>query len=662
MFNLDIRVGLAGNGTPIFMATGTHPALGRVFGAVYDAGRRIWMYPAFYPAAKKVLHDLDVMSHDFHVTLSEAAKKHITDLGHVEESVANRQLPAGFEFVTKPYDHQVLGLCHAWWLLRSALFYEAGLGKSKIAVDLLRLRKHTGNNNTALVLGPLVTVVNWGREIDLHSGGALTWKALHGTPKERSAIIEEIKETRPDVVLMTYDTVRTTGQRVNDELSYDTVIIDESHKIKCWSARATVSTYDLVQKASRRVLMTGSPTQGDPRDTYGQFKVLGDCFMPEDYRQFKRKFLETPSEISHVVTGFKNLDILNGRVTFLALHKTKDECLDLPEQVVVDVSYNMSRSQKVMHNQIVDEMAIDPNLLAMFLYGNQLLLPPASRLPHRAAALTKLLQIASGFLITNPIDDAFCDAAEPGGCKYLKHCVAERIRPKTKRCLVDSTPLPNIITDLDENPKLEALVDLCQQVFATPTNKMIIWCWFEHELDLVSARLTKEGWGHVRVDGNTSQHAQLLIDQFTEQPTMRVYLAQTSTGVGVTINVATYMTFFSLPFSLTMYRQAIDRNYRIGQTQKVTVYRLLGKGTPEPAIAKLLDVKVDVDAALTHRIDCMLCEQNPVCIANGVVPFDPTCKYKRGIDRPTTRARAFDVIEGLQGPPGQEDPADPEDL
>lgn len=650
--NLEIRVGNAGNGTPVFMTPALHPAFGRPFGAVYDAGRKLWMYPAFYPAAKKVLHDLDVMSKDFHVSFSDAALSHMKDLERVEESVANRALPQGFEFVTKPYDHQIEGLCHLFWLLRSALFYDPGLGKSKIAVDLIRLMRHVGRRKTALVLGPLVTVTNWGREIDRHSDKTLRWVALHGTPKEKAEMLDAIEANPPDVVLMTYDGVRTMTKDIIDRIPYDTVICDESHNVKSWQSERTVATYEVAQKASRRALMTGSPTQGDPRDTYGQFKILGDCFMPEDYRRFKRQFLESPSPISHVVTGFKNLDVLNGRVTFLSLRKTKEECLDLPEQVIVDVEYELSRTQKVIHNQLVEEMEIDPDLLAIFMFGNQVELPPAARLPHRAAVLLKLLQIASGFLITNPIDDSFCDRVEEGGCRHLPLCVENRVRPHTPRCRVDSTRLEDVITVFDENPKLDACADLLTQILAEPSHKVIVWCVFEKELDMLSARFDAEGWGHVRVDGSNSKHAQTLIDEFSEKPELRIYLAQVSTGVGVTINAATYMIFYSLPFSLTTYKQDIDRNYRIGQTNKVTVYRLLGKGTPEIAIAKLLDVKVDVDTALTQRMDCMPCSKNLDCFSQGIQPFDPGCVHKRKIARPVTRARAFEEIEGFAPEPG----------
>jgi superfamily II DNA or RNA helicase len=606
---ITVRIGAASNGTPVFTCASQHQALGRVFGAVYDDKRCLWMMPAFWPASELTLNDLEVLSKSLPIVLSDSAKRHVADLDNHKKSLAERALPAGFDFVTKPYDHQILGLCHAWWCLRSALFYEAGLGKSKIATDLIRLMKHQGSQKSTLVLGPLVTITNWGREIDRHSGGQLTWRALRGDPVERAAILDEIKETRPDVVLATYDTARIDTDAMIETLDYDTIVADESHNLKAADSQRSIAARELAIKASRRVIMTGTSSSGDPRDIFGQFKFLGECFMPENAWQFKRKFLVTPGPNSHVVLGFKNLNILNKRVTALSINKTKEECLDLPEQTIVDVSYQLSRRQRVIHNQLVEDMTINPVMMELLMFGDARTLPPAAQLPHRAAVLTKALQVASGFLITK----AQVEGEE------------------------------DTVTRLEENPKLDAAMEKLHEVLDGTKNKIIIWCWFKIEMDLIQERLAEEGWDYVRVDGDNSSQAQELIDEFGADDGKRVYLSQVSTGVGVTINMATYMMYYSMPFSLIQYSQSLDRNHRIGQQHKTTVFRMLGDGTPEPTIARLLDAKESVDTALTKRMDCMACPHSARCIPAGVMPFDTACIYKRAIARPVTVANPIDL-------------------
>ena len=151
---IEIRVGRAGNGTPVFLAFGQNASLGRVFGATWDADRSLWMYLAFFPASDKVLSDFRTVGSDIDVSISDVAQRHVTTLDSTRRSLESLELPDGFEYVTTPYQHQVEGLCHVFYNMRAALFYDPGLGKSKIAIDLMRLLRHGGDRTQALVLGP----------------------------------------------------------------------------------------------------------------------------------------------------------------------------------------------------------------------------------------------------------------------------------------------------------------------------------------------------------------------------------------------------------------------------------------------------------------------------------------------------------------------------
>lgn len=639
-------MGRAGNGTPVFTTPGQHQTFGRVFGAVWDRDRALWMYPAFFPASTKVLADLEALRKDVRVTFSDTAQQHIKALAQGAADLQARSLPADFTFVTPPYAHQIDGLCHVYYHLRAALFYDPGLGKSKIAIDLLRLLRHRGARVQALVLGPRVTIQNWGREIDLHAGGQLKWAAITGTAAQKRAAVLRCGEDPPDVVLATYDTARSLVDLMVSTLTYKVLICDEAHMVKSWDSSRTKATWELAQKASRRINMTGSPTQGTPLDLYGQYKILGDCFMPEDYWAYRKRYTETAGENSRIVVGYKNLDILNARTTFLSTRRRKEECLDLPPRTLVDVEYTLTPMQSGIHNQLVNEMKLDPGLLADQLGLDPVRrarMPPQARMPHRAATLSKLLQVASGFLIKNQSDPSFCDNAEPGGCRHLVACVEERIRPHGAGCLVDPRPLPNTITTLEENPKLDALDELLDTILLDPAHKVIVWCVFKHELAMVVERVRAREVGFAQVDGDTVD-MQVEIDRFNTDLACRIYVAQATTGVGITLNAAAYMIYCSLPYSLGTYLQALDRNYRIGQAKNVTVYRLLGRGTPEPAIAKLLDNKVDVDTVLTQKIDCIVCPESLRCIAAQIEPFDPTCIYPRKIARPAIKAYALPML------------------
>ncbi len=635
-----VRMGVAGNGVPVFTIGSKFKELERPFGATFNDSTHTWMYPAYLPSALKVLADFEVLKKTLPLEYSATVIEYIKQLETTQEKYKQNELPEGFGFVTAPFAHQLEGLSHAFYFLRSALFFAPGLGKSKIAVDLLRLLHFQKEKDMAIVMGPVVTVKNWGKEIDRHSGGALRWGAVLGTKPEKLEVINQAACGEFDVLLVTYDTARNLVDAIVEKLVYKVIIADESHRIKSWQASTTKAAHEIGQKATRKMLMTGTPTLGSPLDLYGQFKFLADYFMPEGPVAFRLKFIETPGPNSHVVTGYKNMHLLNARTQFVALRKSKEECLDLPPQTFVDVEYSLSRHQTVIYNQLISEMAIDVEMLLAHLGGTATdNVPPETTLPHAAALLNKLLQVSSGFLIKNHENLKLCDDAEPGGCRYLRECVREDIKPYTKRCKIAPERIPTTVTTFDENPKLEALEELLDSILADSQNKVIVWAYYAAEMDLLEAKLVELGHRYVRVDGKTGSRIQGLVDSFNDDPTIRVYLAQISTGVGVTLNAAQYMIYYSLTYSLGSYLQSLDRNYRIGQTKNVTVYRLLGRQTVEPAIARLLDNKVDVDQILTHKLSCLMCVHSLRCIAEGIELFGAGCIYPRSMTRPVAKAR-----------------------
>jgi SNF2 family DNA or RNA helicase len=653
---MEIRVGRAGNGTPVFLVHGQNPTFSRIFGATWDADRALWMYPAFFPASDKVLADFRTVASDVDVAISEVAQRHIDDLEDVRARLQAQRLPADFKFVTEPYQHQIEGLCHVFYNMRAALFYDPGLGKSKVAIDLVRLLRQTGNRTTALVLGPRITVRNWGREIDIHSGHQLSWAALVGTPKQKRDALDRAAAEGTDIVLATYDTARSLVDLLVERLPYGILVCDESHFVKTWQSTRTKTTWEIAQKAARRILMTGSPTEGNPLDLYGPYKILGEAFMPETYWKYKKTFVITRGPNSPIVVGYKNLDIVNARTTFLSIRRTKEQCLDLPERSFVNIDYSLSAAQTKAYDDIVITMGIDPAELAKL--GIQIrsgdptakaILPAMMspiEMPHRAAALMKLLQVTSGFLIKSEKDPYFCDTVRGGtACEHRESCVERMILPRTPRCLVDQSPWPSTTITFDDHPKLDAIMELLNNILADSTHKVIIWCSFHIEMDLIEERLAREELGYVRVDGG-SRDPMSLVDAFNNDPKVRVYIGQVTTGVGITLNSASYMIYSSLPYSLNAYSQCLDRNYRIGQNNKVTVYRMLGHGTLETAVAHLLDHKVDVDSLLTNKIECALCPHTVSCLAKGVEPFQPGCIHPKSVNRPVVKAYALPVLHG----------------
>jgi len=675
------------NGTPVFVSSGMIPGLERVHAGMLDVEKKRWLFPAYPPFGLLVVNDLKKVLKD--TNFSSEAEQQITALQDVPQRLKERTLPAHFSFATKPFDHQIDGLAHLIQYPRFALYWDAGTAKTKVMIDL----KRCFPGHRMLVLTPKVTVQNWVREVALHSGGDLKSVALRGSPEQKRDIVRRYKEY--DVIVASYGTARNLGhprlypatlkalreaqklgvpmtenglktlvrglrflsdperqfelavawalgapikhvcQWAEEEskhspqwlkdIDFQIIAADESQNLNNSSADQTKAALALSKQARRRYLMSGTPTLGDPRHLYPQMKFLSPAIIPEDWLKFSDMFLTRNPYNKRIVTGFKNINILNERVNRVAIRKTKEECLDLPPRTIIDIPIELSAEQKKLYNKLVEEMSAD---LQEFFNSESTL-----AVQNAAVLLNKLAQVTSAFIIDSQRKADLCDT-----CPHLAKCVDSNIQPYTTKCQVVQKAPPGLLNTLKENPKLEALEGLLDEILANETSKVIIWGQYHAELDAIEALLEKKKLGYVRGgEGNIQKR----IDEFNLQPECRVYLSHVATGVGITLNSAAYMIFYALPWSLGHYLQAIDRNFRAGQLMKTFVYRLIAGGTVDSFKAIALSEKRDLSAMLTNKIACATCERQEKCLREGVEVFDPACIYQRSVKRTVAKAKVL---------------------
>lgn len=104
-------------------------------------------------------------------------------------------------------------------------------------------------------------------------------------------------------------------------------------------------------------------------------------------------------------------------------------------------------------------------------------------------------------------------------------------------------------------------------------------------LDIVESFILKLNLRSLRLDGDTpQQERQALCKEFNEDKHVFLMLVSTKAGgVGLNLTGAQKVVIFDPSWNPSDDLQAQDRAYRIGQTQRVEVYRLVSKGTIEEA-------------------------------------------------------------------------------
>lgn len=614
-------------GTPVFSLANEDPRFLKVFGATTLKNNLQIYFPAFYPAYQLVLRDIKALR--LAVDWSFEAQKILGELDTYTECIQKRQLPANFSFKTTPYAHQIEGLVHLFYRHRAALFYACGLGKTKIVVDWQR-----ATGVYPLILCPKIVLRVWAHEALRHGIGQ-EYKVIDAlSKKEKEAQLRDASSYGG--VVITYDSAKRYEEALMG-IAYDAIVADESHCIKAMSSERTKVALRLSQKAVRRVIMSGTPSTGNPCDMYPQLRFLSPVFMPESYWHFRNRHCMFNASNKHIVTGYKNLDVLNQRVQLVALRRTKKECLDLPEQYVIDVLVSLYPAQRTFYNTLIlsDEFK---DLTEALLQDQQVLTERGLvDIANAAVLVNKLLQVTGGFVYMKAETATLCNT-----CEHMHRCVKERVTAYTAACVKAPKALPPLIQRMKGNAKLDTLMDKLDEILSDEHHKCIIWGQFHPELDWIEEALKahwaarKEAFTLVRVDGRTT-NVQKKAEQFNTDPLCRVYLGQVETGVGITLNAANYMIYYSLPWKLLAYDQSLDRNHRVGQRRDVTVFRLIGKGTIDVHVARGLSQKRVVSETLTAALTCSRCSRVKACLAQDRDLYDAGCKYQRCVTRPIAR-------------------------
>jgi SNF2 family DNA or RNA helicase len=115
-------------------------------------------------------------------------------------------------------------------------------------------------------------------------------------------------------------------------------------------------------------------------------------------------------------------------------------------------------------------------------------------------------------------------------------------------------------------------------------------------IELLSARLTKEGIDHGLITGAQDQdERQKAIDDFQSGKTKWILFTAQAGGVGVTLTTARRLVMLQRPWSLVDYKQALDRVHRIGSEihDSVIITDYVTEGTIEERVIQALDTKAD---------------------------------------------------------------------
>ncbi len=545
--------GCKSEGASSNVAAFSYPAAADTCSAIIDT-----FDPELAPEAATAVSDL--LAQQFALNSAVAAKDE------------DRALTFDPRLATVPMEQQVRGMnfCAARFLAGapgSALLMEQGTGKSLVAIGLANWLHTQGHIAWAMVVCPNSLKGTWAAEdgeILKHSmPGACRVRVLRGSRDKRQDYMRRLLEpsTHQDLLWMVtnYDefavNIRKRGrdaERFRGTLDIvraagpGMLIADESTAVKNPGAQRTHAVLDLAHLFPYRMILTGTPVECGPLDTWSQFEVLErGCLGFNSFLAFERAYavhqrqsVRKPDggERSFItVVAYKNQQDLARRIAQVSFRVRAKDCLDLPPVTPSVIPVELSAEQGRILRELKSDMMAE--LGDGLIDGRNIL-----------TRYQKMAQVLGGWV----------KVLDPNG-------VTTRWQA------------------LDSNPKLAALDEKLQLMMEDTARKVVVFAEHpETEVAAIEALCERHGWEPVTFYGDVKEvERDRRRQRFTTDPACRVFIAQYECGSkGLNLVAADTIVFYSLTFKYGTWAQARKRVDRKGQTRPVTELYLMGMAPP----------------------------------------------------------------------------------
>tara|TARA_B110000259_G_C14030231_1_gene406353 strand:+ start:1650 stop:3113 length:1464 start_codon:yes stop_codon:yes gene_type:complete len=420
-----------------------------------------------------------------------------------------------------------------------AIFHEQGLGKTKIAIDLLYYWLKVGSVDSILIVTKKSLISNWNNELQFHGNmKPIILSSDKASNYEKMAL--------PGFIyLCNYEAVRGNTNAFLEFLKFRDVgvILDESTQIKTPSSKIANSLHVIATKAKRRIIMTGTPLSNRPYDIWSQIYFLdfGER-LGSNFDDFKERY-DLSNDLAKDYAGRiifqNNLKLLNEKLKDCSIRETKETAgIELPGRKFIAEKIEMEPRQRVLYEKLQKELS------AQVLKDGKLITEDVEVVLKR---LIRLVQICS-----NPrlIDESYTKSS----------------------------------------PKLTSVKKIINKA-RSEQSKVIIWTNFVNNVDWICEYFGEKNV--VGIHGKVSPDKRnILLDQFKNNKDVDILVA--TPGVareGLTLVEANYSIFYDRNFSLENYLQAQDRIYRISQTKDCYIYKLIIEDSIDEWVDSLLDAK-----------------------------------------------------------------------
>jgi SNF2 family DNA or RNA helicase/CRISPR/Cas system CMR-associated protein Cmr5 small subunit len=470
------------------------------------------------------------------------------------EAIETYELPTSFEGSLRPYQHAGYN-----WLrflnefkFGGCLADDMGLGKTVQTLALLAHEKEHNPGFTSLLVMPTSLVYNWELEAKKFTP-ELNILVYSGTQR----IKDPWRFGEYDLVLTSYGITRLDIGVLKD-FFFNYVILDESQAIKNPSSNIAAAVGQL--KSKQKLILTGTPVENGTMDLWSQMNFINPGLLGTQ-STFKKQFLYPIEKQGDMEKAAK----LHSMIKPFILRRLKSQvATDLPEKIT-NVKYSaMTEAQEEVYEEVKNyyREKIISDIQATGKNNQQFTL---------LRGLTQLRQIANH---------------------------------------------PKLVRDdyKGESGKLEDITHMLHSTISEG-HKVLVFSQFVRHLTIVKEFLESEGIPYAYLDGSTRDR-QAQVEKFQEKDEIKVFLISLKAGgVGLNLTKAEYVFLLDPWWNPAVEAQAIDRAHRIGQENKVIIYKFITRGTVEEKIMALQNKKLALAGELVGTEESFMKSLNQSDIA-----------------------------------------------
>jgi SNF2 family DNA or RNA helicase len=404
---------------------------------------------------------------------------------------------------------------------------DMGLGKTiQTLAHLSKLKEDKKLDKPVLIVMPTSLIANWKNEAKKFTPN-LNVLSLHGN--DRNERFSEIENH--DILLTTYALIIRDKEKF-DKLKFSYIILDEAQKIKNPKTKMAIAIKEF--KSEHRLALSGTPIENHLGELWSIFSFLMPGFL--DNLSFFKTFYQNPIEKEH---DFGRQELLNKRIKPFMIRRTKElVASELPakSEIIKYTQFDNKQSSLYESVRVSMEEKVKQAVEAKGLASSHITM---------LDALLKLRQVC-------------CDPS------LLK--VKEALKVK-------------------ESAKLELFLDLVDELLEEG-RKILVFSQFTSMLSIIETKIKQRKINYTKLTGSTRKREEA-IEKFTKGNANIFLISLKAGGVGLNLTEADTVIHYDPWWNPAVENQATDRAYRIGQSKKVFVYKLIVENTIEQKILEL---------------------------------------------------------------------------